>query len=71
LIETIAERRGVAPENIVPGAGSSDFIFRALRQWLTPDSHALILDIWRRTARLPARSSVVAASKDCSYAMPR
>jgi histidinol-phosphate/aromatic aminotransferase/cobyric acid decarboxylase-like protein/GNAT superfamily N-acetyltransferase len=44
LVETIAERRGVAPENILAGAGSSDLIFRALRQWLTPGSHALILD---------------------------
>jgi histidinol-phosphate/aromatic aminotransferase/cobyric acid decarboxylase-like protein/GNAT superfamily N-acetyltransferase len=44
LIEAIAQARGVAPENILPGAGSSDLIFRALRQWLTPDSHALILD---------------------------
>ena len=44
LIQTITERRGVAPENILPGAGSSDLIFRALRQWLMPDSHALILD---------------------------
>jgi histidinol-phosphate/aromatic aminotransferase/cobyric acid decarboxylase-like protein/GNAT superfamily N-acetyltransferase len=44
LIETIAERRGVMAENILPGAGSSDLIFRALRQWLTPASHALILD---------------------------
>lgn len=44
LVETIAERRGVAPENILPGAGSSDLIFRTLRQWLTPASHALILD---------------------------
>jgi histidinol-phosphate/aromatic aminotransferase/cobyric acid decarboxylase-like protein/GNAT superfamily N-acetyltransferase len=44
LIETIAEKRGVMAENILPGAGSSDLIFRALRQWLTPASHALILD---------------------------
>src|SRR5262249_19608250 len=44
LIETIAQARGVAPENILPGAGSSDLIFRALRHWLTPSSHALILD---------------------------
>lgn len=44
LVETIAERRGVAPENILPGAGSSDLIFRALRHWLTPVSHVLILD---------------------------
>jgi len=34
----------VASENILPGAGSSDLIFRALRHWLTPSSHALILD---------------------------
>jgi len=32
------------PANILPGGGSSDLIFRALRQWLTPRSHALILD---------------------------
>ncbi len=44
LIETIATARGVAPENILPGAGSSDLIFRALRHWLTPRSHVLILD---------------------------
>src|SRR5882757_4022122 len=30
--------------NILPGAGSSDLIFRALRHWLKPGSHALILD---------------------------
>jgi len=44
LIETIATARGVKPENILPGAGSSDLIFRALRHWLTPRSHALILE---------------------------
>ncbi|PYJ02592.1 MAG: hypothetical protein DME25_15645 [Verrucomicrobia bacterium] len=44
LIETIAQVRGVAPQNLLPGAGSSDLIFRALRHWLTPASHALILD---------------------------
>jgi histidinol-phosphate/aromatic aminotransferase/cobyric acid decarboxylase-like protein len=44
LIEAIAAARGVRPENILPGAGSSDLIFRALRYWLTPDSHVLILD---------------------------
>ena len=44
LIETIAHARGVGTENILPGAGSSDLIFRALRHWLTPRSHALILD---------------------------
>jgi histidinol-phosphate/aromatic aminotransferase/cobyric acid decarboxylase-like protein/GNAT superfamily N-acetyltransferase len=44
LIETIAAARGVSPENILPGAGSSDLIFRAFRHWLTPDSRVLILD---------------------------
>jgi histidinol-phosphate/aromatic aminotransferase/cobyric acid decarboxylase-like protein len=29
---------------LAPGAGSSDLIFRALREWLTPASRALILD---------------------------
>ena len=44
LIETIAAARGVDPANILPGAGSSDLIFRAFRHWLTPHCHALILD---------------------------
>jgi histidinol-phosphate/aromatic aminotransferase/cobyric acid decarboxylase-like protein/GNAT superfamily N-acetyltransferase len=44
LVEAIARARRVAPECILPGAGSSDLIFRALRHWLGPDSHVLILD---------------------------
>ena len=44
LIDTIARVRGVRPDNILPGAGSSDLIFRTLRSWLTPASHALLLD---------------------------
>jgi len=44
LVETIAAARGVIPAHILPGAGSSDLIFRALRHWLTPASHVLILD---------------------------
>jgi histidinol-phosphate/aromatic aminotransferase/cobyric acid decarboxylase-like protein len=44
LIEAIAEARGVGAENILPGGGSSDLIFRALRTWLKAASHALILD---------------------------
>ena len=44
MIETIAQARGVLPQNILPGAGSSDLIFRALRQWLGASSHALLLD---------------------------
>ena len=44
LTAAIADARGVAPEAILPGAGSSDLIFLALRHWLTPASRALILD---------------------------
>jgi histidinol-phosphate/aromatic aminotransferase/cobyric acid decarboxylase-like protein/GNAT superfamily N-acetyltransferase len=44
LVHAIAEARGVAPENVLPGGGSSDLIFRAFREWLTPASRALILD---------------------------
>jgi histidinol-phosphate/aromatic aminotransferase/cobyric acid decarboxylase-like protein/GNAT superfamily N-acetyltransferase len=44
LIAAIADARGVAPRHILPGAGSSDLIFRALRHWLTPESSVLILD---------------------------
>ena len=44
LIETIAQARGVQPHHILPGNGSSDLLFRALRYWLKPSSRALILD---------------------------
>lgn len=44
LVRAIARARGVKPECILPGAGSSDLIFRALRHWLTPASRVLILD---------------------------
>lgn len=44
LMATLAAARGVAPANLLPGAGSSDLIFRAFRHWLTPDSRVLILD---------------------------
>jgi histidinol-phosphate/aromatic aminotransferase/cobyric acid decarboxylase-like protein/GNAT superfamily N-acetyltransferase len=44
LIGTIAEVRGLRPENIVVGAGSSDLMFRVLRHWIAPGSRALILD---------------------------
>jgi histidinol-phosphate/aromatic aminotransferase/cobyric acid decarboxylase-like protein len=44
FVETVAATRGVARESILPGAGSSDLIFRALRHWLTPRSRALLLD---------------------------
>jgi histidinol-phosphate/aromatic aminotransferase/cobyric acid decarboxylase-like protein len=44
LVRTIARVRGVRPECILPGAGSSDLLFLALRHWLTPASRVLILD---------------------------
>ena len=44
LVRVIAHTRGVPPECILPGAGSSDLIYRALRQWLQPGSRVLILD---------------------------
>ena len=44
FIEAIAEARRVRPQNILPGGGSSDLMFRAFREWLTPQSRALILD---------------------------
>jgi histidinol-phosphate/aromatic aminotransferase/cobyric acid decarboxylase-like protein len=44
MVRAIARARGMAPENILPGAGSSDLIFLALRHWLKPVSRVLILD---------------------------
>jgi histidinol-phosphate/aromatic aminotransferase/cobyric acid decarboxylase-like protein len=44
MVRAIARARGVSSENILPGAGSSDLIFLALRHWLTPASRVLILD---------------------------
>jgi histidinol-phosphate/aromatic aminotransferase/cobyric acid decarboxylase-like protein/GNAT superfamily N-acetyltransferase len=44
MVVTIADARGVKPQNVLPGGGSSDLIFRAFREWLTPASRALILD---------------------------
>ena len=44
LQETIAEARDVAVSNVLPGAGSSDLIYLALRHWLKASSRALILD---------------------------
>ena len=40
----IARSRGVSENNILPGAGSSDLIFLALRHWLNRKSRVLILD---------------------------
>ncbi|NER09440.1 Histidinol-phosphate/aromatic aminotransferase or cobyric acid decarboxylase [Muriicola jejuensis] len=44
MANSIAKMRGVKPYNILPGAGSSDLIFLAFREWLTSKSHVLILD---------------------------
>ena len=44
LVRTIARIRGVGVDNILPGGGSSDLIFLALRHWLTAASRVLILD---------------------------
>lgn len=44
LCEAVAKYRGVRPANILPGAGSSDLIYRAFRHWLRRDSRVLILD---------------------------
>lgn len=44
LREAIAAHRGVRTQNILVGAGSSDLIYRAFRQWLDRESRVLILD---------------------------
>jgi histidinol-phosphate/aromatic aminotransferase/cobyric acid decarboxylase-like protein len=44
LLQTIADIRGVPKDGLLPGAGSSDLIFRVLRHWLTRSSRVLILD---------------------------
>lgn len=42
LTRTIARTRGVPQPSVLPGAGSSDLIFLALREWLTPSSRVLL-----------------------------
>lgn len=44
LAQVIANDRGVSPDNILTGGGSSDLIFLALTHWLNPNSRVLILD---------------------------
>jgi histidinol-phosphate/aromatic aminotransferase/cobyric acid decarboxylase-like protein/GNAT superfamily N-acetyltransferase len=44
LVRAVAGARGVDAGCILPGAGSSDLIFRALPRWLTRQSRVLILD---------------------------
>jgi len=44
MVAAIAEARGVPGQCIAPGAGSSELIFAAFRNWLSGDSRVLILD---------------------------
>lgn len=44
LIDAIASARGVPKAAVLPGAGSSDLIFRALPRWLNRRSRVLLLD---------------------------
>jgi histidinol-phosphate/aromatic aminotransferase/cobyric acid decarboxylase-like protein/GNAT superfamily N-acetyltransferase len=44
FLRAVSAARGVPEANLVPGAGSSDLIFRALRHWLTPRSRVLLPD---------------------------
>ena len=40
----IAAARGVPADSLTLGAGSSDLVFRAFREWLTPASRVLLVD---------------------------
>ena len=44
LVMAIAAARGLDPGSILPGAGSSDLIFRALPRWLDRSSRVVLLD---------------------------
>lgn len=44
MVNEIAKARGIKPTNVLPGSGSSDLIFLAFREWLSPKSRVLILD---------------------------
>ena len=44
MVATISQARNIPENCIVPGAGSSDLIFRAFRKWLSPKLRVLILD---------------------------
>ncbi|MEK7949461.1 aminotransferase class I/II-fold pyridoxal phosphate-dependent enzyme [Luteolibacter soli] len=44
LVAAIARARGIPESCVLPGAGSSDLIFRALPRWLTRQSRAVLLD---------------------------
>ena len=44
MVESISRARGIPPESVLAGSGSSSLIFLALRYWLLPSSRVLILD---------------------------
>jgi histidinol-phosphate/aromatic aminotransferase/cobyric acid decarboxylase-like protein len=44
LVAAISAARGLEPASILPGAGSSDLIFRALPRWLSRTSRVVLLD---------------------------
>lgn len=44
MANEIAKARGIKSANVLPGSGSSDLIFLAFREWLSPKSRVLILD---------------------------
>ena len=44
MINAVAHARGLNPDCILPGAGSSHLIYLALTRWLTPSSTVAILD---------------------------
>lgn len=44
LVAAIAKARHLETASILPGAGSSDLIFRALPRWLSRESRVLLLD---------------------------
>lgn len=44
LRSAIASARGIPEANVLTGGGSSDLIFLALREWITPRSRVLLLD---------------------------
>lgn len=44
LLAEIARVRALPEETLAVGAGSSDLIFRAFGQWLTPESRVLLMD---------------------------
>lgn len=44
VLAALSESRALPEAHFVPGAGSSDLMFRAIRLWVTPRSRVLLLD---------------------------